>query len=216
MQSLFFILFFSLSPLFSVAQQNPVHDPKGLLPGIAQFLKTQKFEQIFPCGSHAQFYTPVVSASFDFTNGIQTTYEIHEHLESKYEILDCHEDFVTLFTELGASYFIGKDEYENTGKNLAHLWLSKMTAFIGVEGEVHVDRVENATYKLASGRELDARHVFAEFRVASPKRKMNFLITVVQTPYGVAQIARFRLMDQTWFRLSDLASQTKFYRGFRK
>lgn len=200
-------VFVNISP--TIAQESPVHDPQNLLSTISSFLPQQEFDQIFSCGSNALFYTPVIKATFDFTYGIQVMYESNDLIESQFQIYDCVEDSAVLYTDLGTSYFLSKVDYEKFKKNYAHLWLSRVGEFLGLQGKVNVLRIEKTKYRLENGTELDAHHIFADFLLLEPQRKMDFLITVAHTPHGVAQIARFRLMNETWFRLKNIPPQNR-------
>ncbi|MGZ5279781.1 MAG: hypothetical protein ACXWC9_07565 [Pseudobdellovibrionaceae bacterium] len=195
------ILFF---PAILFAQANLVLDPQNVLKQVEAFLGPQTFASTLACGSSAQFYSPVQKVEFACEgDGCLVTYEIVESAEGGSYVANCSSEMVSIYSDNGIILDISKSDFESRNGNMAQIFLENLAVFFAQPGQVILQSAVHAEYTLFSGKKLPALHVNGEFRPEGMPRSFPILITVIQGAPGVAQVARLRLDQQTWFRLKE-------------
>lgn len=186
------------------AQANRVHDPNQVLNQVDAFAGVGRFEDVLKCDSQARFFAPVQKAELTCDEyGCSATYQTAEYAEGGSVVANCSADAVSIYTDSGQILDITRDSFVANHSNMARIFLDNVANFLLHPGDVTLQSVTPAEYTLASGAKLPAVHVNGEFRLPGAKHAFPLLITVVKNAPGVAQIARLRLWEQTWFRLKE-------------
>ncbi len=185
------------------ANETIVMDPNNLLEKVDLFLPTQKLEEIFACTTKAQFFSPVKSAQLGCgEDGCGAVFQTDSSAESEWLVGNCQNQSVSIYANDGAIWDISNIVLQKY-KNPARIFLANLSSYIGYEGHLKIISVESANYTLASGKVLPSLNVNFEFYLKGEVRGIQSLISVVKDAPGVAQVARFRVMSTTWFRLKE-------------
>jgi hypothetical protein len=192
------------APSVSPAQTTVVIDPFALLPQVSAFLNSKNFETSLVCGQSARFFTPVQKVTLACgANGCSAAFETVDTAEGNSEVANCSPEAVSIYADNGQIIDIGKVEFEKQKGNMGRFFLQNLETFLAHPGEVTVESLTPAEYTVASGRKYPALHINGLFRLANETRTFPILVTVVKEIPALAQVARFRIQNQTWFRLKE-------------
>ncbi len=185
------------------ANETIVMDPSNLLEKVDLFLPTQKLEETFSCTTKAQFFSPVKSAQLGCgEDGCGAVFQTDSSAESEWLVGNCQNDSISIYANDGTIWDISSVLLQKH-KNPARIFLANLSSYIGYEGNLRIISVEAANYTLTSGKVLPSLNVNFEFYLKGEARGFKSLISVVKDAPGVAQVARFRVMSTTWFRLKE-------------
>jgi len=193
----------------SHASATTIKDPNDVLGRADQFLAAPSFEENLKCGSTALFTQLIQDCQYECgefgCGGICTG--INNDITRT--VSECTPDGVKIFGEDGLILDISRTLHEQTHGNLARPFLAQLEAFIQAKGEITLDRATPTTYKLAPNtpqeKALPAVNIEGRFRLdGTTPGDMDLLVTLVKGTPGVAQIARFRIMNETYFRLKEV------------
>lgn len=199
-----FLIFLALSVSISAfSKETLIKDPNHILEKVDQFLPTQKFEDAFVCSTKAQFFSPVKSVELGCgEDGCSALFQSDPAAESEWEVSNCKSESVSIYANDGVLWDISTVLFQKY-KNAAKIFLTNLESYIGYEGEVKITSFENATYKLTSGKTFASLNVHFQFYLKGEPRPFTGLISVIKDSPSVAQVARFRLENTTWFRLKE-------------
>lgn len=209
-----------LSVLASKAMsQTVIHDDKQLLSQVRSFLGHSSFEQAFNCEDQAQIKAFVISCS-DYQVGPErasaTCQEVSDPdgMLVHRKVAQCNADQVSLILDAtGDTTTITKENFETANANAGELFLQNLAEFTGYSGaELTITSVEPAKFILRRSTpqeyEVDAITLKGSFGEPN-KPQFPVIITFIKDGPGVAQVARFRMDEKTWFLMDDFSKGQK-------
>lgn len=204
--------------LTSMAEaKTVVHDPQNQLAMARSYLGTTPFETAFRCGDSAALKAFVISceayqAGPDWATMQCKTISDSAGLLVNRLVVGCSADEVSFMIDAsGDSTTVTRSQFDEANQNVADLFLNSLDDFTGYSGaELTIDSVIPGTYVLArdSAKQRTVSAVTIAGKFGEPgKLPFNVIVTVIKddgkNAPGVAQVARFRMNNQTWFLVDD-------------
>jgi hypothetical protein len=187
------------------AETTPVVDRNEALAKADAFLGSTAFETELPCESKAQYFTPVQTVEYFACDdlGCGAGYTSLDTNESMAQVANCTTEGVSIYFENGKIWDLSKSEYEANHQNIARLFLSNLSQYIGYTGDVTITESAPTQYTLGNGSKIEAMNLIGQFHLPGAKYSFDLIVTIVKDAPGVAKIARLRIGTQTWIRLKE-------------
>ncbi len=193
---------------FSEAQ-TVIEDPNHLLDQLDQFIApVLSFEDEFTCGDVAVFDHPVDTcqigcADIGCYSSCQSQPKIATHTVSQ-----CSSSQISIFSDDSENVDFTSDEFSSMKGNLVKKFMQNLSTYISASGKVVLTKMEPVTFTLVPGQagspSYSAMNLSGQFYVEGFQDGPPILFTVLKDVPGVAQLARFRLGSDTWFRLKSV------------
>jgi hypothetical protein len=197
---------------FSAFSKTLVEDPNQLMSKVDQFLGHRSFEQVLNCDLKASFHTPIETCEFDcqagpFGGNMCMSMCQSSDTVSEFGLTSCTESEVILYSETGYFLPISKDQYNRFSGNLLQVFMSQLGEFISYPGVIKLDKIQPTQYTVGRGtsheRKVDSLNIWGEYHFSEMPGSVEVIFSVAKDVPGVAQVLRFRIDGQTWFRLKD-------------
>ncbi|MBC7397355.1 MAG: hypothetical protein H7333_07915 [Bdellovibrionales bacterium] len=196
--------------LSNVQAQTLIEDPNHLLNQVDQFVNgsSLSFQKALTCGDIATFDHPVDKCEIGCSeDGCWTSCQSSEKVVS-HKVSQCSETQVSIFSDDAENVDYTRDEYAQLQGNLLRKFMANLSTYISASGKLALKQVQNSTFvldpKVPGSPAYSAMQVTGQFIPEGSARGMDVLFTVLKDVPGVAQIARFRINNETWFRLKSI------------
>ncbi len=210
--SQFFIVLLAVwaSGVSNVNAQTMIEDPGHVLEQVDQFVGAGQvpFQKALVCGDRAAFDHPVDSCEIGCSDdGCWTACQTSEKVVT-HTVSQCSETQVSIFSDDAENVDYTLDEYQLLHGNLVRKFMANLSTYISASSKLVLTKAENSTFTLdptvPGSPTFQSLQISGELIFENAPIGIEVSFTVLKDVPAVAQIARFRINSETWFRLKSV------------
>lgn len=185
-----------------------IDDPQSLLMKADEFLGVPDFTQSFNLNHKATFTNYVNACEYQCEdNSCVSQCEMSER-QTLTQVYTCSETSVTYGNDEGTLYLeLSKEQFDSFHGNLARYVFLHLDDHFKVPGHLVLNKITIGKYRdelSKEGKEYQAMSIWGDYVLENGQGRFSAMVTVGKNIPSIAQILRFRVGEQTIYRLKGI------------